>query len=338
MRIVNAMFGRGRGGLEQVFLDYCEALLAAGHEVVALIHPDAAIRPLIEQRRVTFHAIANRNAWDPIATLRLRSWVKYVAPDATLAHGNRAISLLKLAGAAPLVGVAANYTLKGRGLDAIFCPTEDLARHCRANGFTSHTIRVVPHAVAAPPQPPHRAWHEPPVIGALGRFVHKKGFHVLIAALRHLREASVPFRAIIGGSGVEADSLQQLADEYRLDEVVAFPGWQDDKTAFFDAIDVFCLPSLHEPFGIVVLEAMAQALPVIATDSEGPTEIVSDGKNGVIVPKDDPATLAAAIKQMLADRGTAHAIGLAGYETVRADYSTARLSRLLDDALRAFVR
>src|SRR5271170_3493516 len=113
MRIVNAMFGRGRGGLEQVFLDYCEALLAAGHEAVALIHPEAAIRPALERRRIAFQAIANRNAWDPIATLRLRSWLNHVTPDATLAHGNRAISLLHLAGARPLIGVAANYTLKG---------------------------------------------------------------------------------------------------------------------------------------------------------------------------------------------------------------------------------
>jgi glycosyltransferase involved in cell wall biosynthesis len=334
MRIVNAMFGRGRGGLEQVFLDYCEALLAGGHEVVTLIHPDAAIRPALEQQRVAFHAIGNRNAWDPVATLRLRSWLKYTAPDATLAHGNRAINLLKLAGATPLIGVAANYTVKGGGLDAVLCPTQDLARHCRTRGFADDRISVVPHAVSAPSSPPSRDWHDPPVVGALGRFVEKKGFHVLIEALQRLHGAGVPFRAIIAGAGDEAAALKRLTQERGLDAVVTFPGWQDDTARFFAAIDIFCLPSLHEPFGIVVLEAMAQALPVIATDSEGPSEILRDGEDGMIVPKADPAALATAIERMLDDRQAARALGLEGYATVRGKYSMARLGMLLDQAVR----
>jgi glycosyltransferase involved in cell wall biosynthesis len=335
MRIVNAMFGRGRGGLEQVFLDYCEALLAGGHEVVALIHPDAAIRPALERQRVAFHAIGNRNAWDPVATLRLRSWLKYTAPDATLAHGNRAISLLKLAGATPLIGVAANYTVKGGGLDAVLCPTQDLTRHCRARGFANGYISVVPHAVSAPSHPPPRDWHDPPVIGAMGRFVEKKGFHVLIEALQHLHETGVPFRAIIAGAGEEAAALQRLTQERGLDTVVTFPGWQDDTVRFFGAIDLFCLPSLHEPFGIVVLEAMAQALPVIATDSEGPLEILHDSEDGMIVPKGDPAALAATIERMLGDHQAARALGRKAYATVRERYSMSRLSTLLDQAIRA---
>jgi glycosyltransferase involved in cell wall biosynthesis len=333
MRIVNAMFGRGRGGLEQVFLDYCEALLAGGHEVVTLIHPDAAIRPALEQQRVAFHAIGNRNAWDPVATLRLRSWLKYTAPDATLAHGNRAISLLKFAGATPLIGVAANYTVKGGGLDAVLCPTQDLARHCRARGFAG-SISVVPHAVSAPTHPPSRDWHDPPVIGAMGRFVEKKGFHVLIEALRHLRGAAVPFRAIIAGAGEEAAVLQRLTQERGLDSVVTYPGWQDDTARFFGTIDIFCLPSLHEPFGIVVLEAMAQALPVIATDSEGPSEILHDGEDGMIVPKSDPTALAVAIERMLDDHQAARALGRKAYATVRETYSVSRLSALLNQVVR----
>ena len=338
MRIVNAMFGRGRGGLEQVFLDYCEALLASGHEVVALIHPDAAIRMALERRGVALHAIANRNAWDPVATLRLRSWIKYVAPDATLAHGNRAISLLRLAGAHPLIGVAANYTLKGRGLDAILCPTEDLARHSRARGLSEAPMYIVPHAATAPAQTPTRRWHDPPVIGAMGRFVEKKGFRVLIEALRRLRDARVVFRAVIAGAGQEAASLHAMISEHSLADTIELPGWQDDKQAFFDGIDIFCVPSLHEPFGLVVIEAMAQALPVIATDSEGPSEIIHQSEDGVIVPRGDPVALAAAIKRLLADRDAAQAIGVAGYTTVRDRYSMARLSRRLDDALRPVAR
>jgi len=335
MRIVNAMFGRGRGGLEQVFLDYNEALAAAGHEVRALIHPDAEIRDVLE-RGGAFHAIANRNAWDPVAMLRLRAWLKGEKPAVVMAHGNRAISLLKGAGARPLIGVAANYTLKGRGLDAILCATEDLARHCRARGFGP--VSIVPHAVVTPEAAPPQTWRDPPVIGAMGRFVAKKGFDVLVEALARLRDGGTEFRAIIAGDGEEAAALKRLARERGLEEVVEFPGWQSDVAAFFQAIGIFCLPSRHEPFGIVVLEAMAQALPVIATDSEGPVEILRDGEDGIIVPKDDPAALAGAIARLLADRAAARDIALRGYDKVRERYSPARLSRQLDEAVRTVAR
>lgn len=335
MRIVNAMFGRGRGGLEQVFLDYCEALAFGGHEVLALIHPRAAIRLALERREVVFHSVDNFGAWDPVAMLRLRSWLKQQAPHAVIAHGNRAISLLQSADARPLVGVAANYTLKGAGLDAILCATEDLVRHCRSRGFSAERISLIPHMVAAPASPPERNWRQPPVIGAMGRFVAKKGFDVLIEALARLDE---PYRAIVAGDGAETAALRELTRRHGLEERIEFPGWQDDTAAFFDSIDVFCLPSLHEPFGIVLLEAMAQALPVIATESEGPTEILHDGTDGMLVARSDPAALAAAIERMLGDPDRARAMGLKAHATVRRNYSLSLLSTRLDAVLHGLVR
>jgi glycosyltransferase involved in cell wall biosynthesis len=334
MRIVNAMFGRGRGGLEQVFLDYCEALAHGGHEVLALIHPRAAIRPALERRGVGFHSLGNLGAWDPVAMLRLHSWLKQQAPDAVMAHGNRAISLLQSAGARPLIGVAANYTLKGAGLDAILCATQDLVRHCRSRGFDPDRINLIPHMVAAPANPPERVWHQPPVIGAMGRFVAKKGFDVLIEALARL---DAPYRAIVAGDGAETAALAKLRRRHGLEDRIAFPGWQDDTAAFFDSIDVFCLPSLHEPFGIVLLEAMAQALPVIAADSEGPSEILHDGIDGMLVAKSDPAALAAAVERMLGDPNGARAMGLKAHATVRRNYSLSLLSTRLDEVLRTLV-
>jgi glycosyltransferase involved in cell wall biosynthesis len=333
MRIVNAMFGRGRGGLEKVFIDYCEALTRAGHEVRALIHPHAAIRPVLEARQMPFDTLGNGGAWDPVAMLRLHLRLKNLAPEITIAHGNRAISLLKGAAARPLIGVAANYTLKCDGLDGIFCATQDLVRHCRGRGAAAERISLIPHAVDAPAAPPQRIRHQPPVVGAMGRFVGKKGFDVLIEALHRLLASNVAFRAVIAGDGDEGPALQRLVRRHGLDRIVEFPGWQEDKTAFFRRIDVFCLPSLHEPFGIVLLEAMAEGLPVIATDSEGPSEILRDPRDGMIVPRANPVALAEAIGRVLGDPQAASAMGLRGYETVCRDFNLPLLSRRLDAAL-----
>jgi len=333
MRIVNAMFGRERGGLEQAFLDYHAALSAAGHDVMMLVHPRAEIMEALERRGIGFYAFSNANAWDPVAVMRLRSWLRRSKPDVALAHGNRAVSLLKSAGARPLIGVAPNYKLKGAGLDAIICPTEDLARYCRTCGFAGGRLFIVPHAVVAPATPQQREWHNPPIIGAMGRLVQDKGFHVLIEALRRLRDAGLPFRAIIAGAGEEAKPLKRLAQERGLGEVIEFPGWQDDPRGFFNAIDVFCLPSLHEPFGIVLLEAMAQTLPVIAADSEGPSEILRGAEGGIIVPKDNPVALTAAITRLLGNPDAARALGLKGYAIIRERYSMSRLTLQLNQVI-----
>jgi glycosyltransferase involved in cell wall biosynthesis len=335
MRIVNAMFGCRLGGLEQVFLDYCEALALAGHEVHALIHPRAAVRAVLERRETRFHAVSNLNAFDLFAMLRLRLWLGKVQPDVTIAHGNRAVSLLKGSFARPLIGVAQNYQLKCRGLDAVWCATEDLRRYCRGRGLADAQLCLIPNAVHAPPALPARVWRDPPVIGAMGRFVAKKGFDVLIEALRLLAAAGVPFCAVLAGDGVEAGALRRLAARSGLEQYLEFPGWEEEKQRFFGRIDIFCLPSLHEPFGVVLLEAMAQGLPVIATDSEGPSEIITDRRDGVIVPKGNAVALAEALALMLRDPEAARQIGEQAHETVRRNYDLPLLSARLDQAVRA---
>src|SRR6202034_4671627 len=103
---------------------------------------------------------------------------------------------------------------------------------------------------------------------------------------------NIPFKAVLAGEGEEEGALRDLAREKGLGEELRFAGWVTDKQAFFDSIDLFCLPSHHEPFGIVLLEAMAQGLPVVATASEGPSEILEAGEPGVLVPTNDAGALA----------------------------------------------
>ena len=111
----------------------------------------------------------------------------------------------------------------------------------------------------------------------MGRFVAKKGFDVFIAALGRLRSQGVPFRAVLAGDGPERGGARTARGRTRPCRSIGLPGWVDDKRTFFAGVDVFCLPSHHEPFGIVLIEAMAQAMPIVSTDSEGPSEILHDG-------------------------------------------------------------
>ena len=247
--------------------------------------------------------ICHLGAWDPFAVTRLRELLWTLRPNASIAHGNRAVTLLGKAGLGgggsggtggrrkPLIGVLQNYKMHCAGLTAACHPTQDLKRYARTQGVADDDLYHVPDMVRVPAMPPRREWHTPPVIGAMGRFVAKKGFEMFIAALTRLAAQGVAFRAVLAGDGDEAAALRRLAAESGLADLLSFPGWADDKQAFFDGIDLFCLPSHHEPFGIVLLEAMAQALPVVTTASEGPSEIVHDGVD-LLVPTGAPDTLA----------------------------------------------
>lgn len=337
LRILNVMLGRGLGGLEQVLLDYQDALALAGHAVEAVIHPDAAIRPAVATGGAPWHTLPNLGAWDPLAVLRLRRLLRAVQPDACIAHGNRAVSLLRAAGAWPLIGVLPNYKMHCQGLTAAFHSTPDLGRYAFGQGMPADQVHHIPNMVRVPPVPPPRTWHDPPVIGTMGRFVEKKGFGVFIDALGLLRQRGLAFRAVVGGDGPAAGALHRHAAMLGLDRLVAFPGWIQDKPSFFASIDLFCLPSHHEPFGIVLLEAMAHAVPVVTTASEGPAEIVHDGADAVVVPVGDAAAMAAGLQALLEDPARAGGLANHGYDLVRSVYDLPRIAERLDIALRQVV-
>ena len=280
MTILNLMLGRGRGGIEQAALDYAEALLHAGLPHVTVIQPDAAMQGPIETAHIPHLLLKNRAEWDPLCTLRLRRLIAREHASAIIAHGNRAIGLALRAsnGRIPVIAVAHNYKVKRfPRADAVFAITQDLQQFLIHSGVAPGRIHLMPNIVRLPEVPPRAAFHTPPVIGGMGRFVEKKGFEVLIDAVGLLLARGIRVRCLIGGDGELRPELQAKIDRLQLGTSITLTGWVEDKNHFFDGLDLFILPSHHEPFGIVLIEAMARGVPVISTMSEGPREIIEQG-------------------------------------------------------------
>jgi len=191
----------------------------------------------------------------------------------------------------------------------------------------------LPADVATPRADPARV----PVIGALGRLVPKKGFGDLLEALALLRARGHSWELRLAGTGPEENALRQQAARLGIEREVRFLGWVDDKRSFFATLDVFCVPSREEPFGIAVLEGMAHARATIATDAPGPREIVSHGRDGLIVPRATPEGLADAIVALLRDPDRRHELARAGRETVRARFALPVVARQLSAVLRQAV-
>lgn len=343
MLILNAMFGKGLGGIEQAFVDYARAMRLAGHEVLSFTHPDAAIIPTLEHHGLAMETCRNFGGWDVFAMVRLRARIRYLRPDAIVCHGNRAISLLARAAdrMCPVIGVAHNYSIRRFGrLDAAFAITRDLVGKLEKTRLRNDRIFHVPNMIDIPDgiafTPRHH--HAPPVIGSMGRFVAKKGFDTFIDALALLRQDGMEFRAVLGGDGEEKEALLRRVDEAGLTGIVEFTGWVTDKRAFFDACDVFCLPSRHEPFGIVLLEAMRAGMPTVTTASEGPSEIVHDGQDALITPIGDAPAMANALARLLTDESYATRLARHGFIAVATEYSMMRAAERISRALETIVQ
>jgi glycosyltransferase involved in cell wall biosynthesis len=151
---------------------------------------------------------------------------------------------------------------------------------------------VVPNGVDVPPDPAGPAGNPVPRIGAFGRLTAQKGFDVLLEALRRL---DLPFDAVIGGAGRDGEALRAAAAELP----VTFPGWVGDARAFLAGLDLFVLSSRVEALPLVLLEAMAEGLPCVATDVGDVRRAV--GEDAVVVPVEDAGALAGALSGLLAD-------------------------------------
>lgn len=171
------------------------------------------------------------------------------------------------------------------------------------------------------------------VIGALGRMVDKKGFFDFIDALKILKNKGFSFKAILAGNGELYDQLKLASKD--LPELI-FPGWITDKKDFFNEIDIFCQPSHFEPFGLTVIEAMANAKPIISSDCDGPIEIINDKENGFLVPKRNPDKIAKVIIRLIQNPEIHKNISISARKHIRTHYCLSNLQNILDKNINAF--
>lgn len=344
MRIANLMFGRELGGIEQAFLDYNEALLMAGHEVLAVTHPLAQVNSRITGN-LSYKTLANLGSWDVGSALKLRALLKEFRPDATITHGNRALLLARKAKkyAGLHVGVTHNYHLKYFDrLDLVFATTKDLQSKVVESGIPlSHIVRI-PNMVRLPEKPiEHKVKKDGDtlIIGSMGRMIERKGFAQLIEAMAKIKAFTrVPFKLVIGGDGEEKTALEKLVKKHKLENHVEFCGWVTDKADFFQRCDVFCLPSLHEPFGIVLLEAMAYSTPIVAYDCEGPHDIfMAHPDAGMLCPVGDIGGLADRLTGLLQNPAKRKFLTTQARAAVEKEYSMQVVSQKIDTALKRYI-
>lgn len=193
-------------------------------------------------------------------------------------------------------------------------------------------VQVVPYGVDASQWEtrPGRAdeireRHPGPLVVFLGRHVHYKGLDILVKAM-----TEVEATCLIVGDGPRRRSTQDLVDSMGLGRKVLLPGIVPDseRSAYYHAADVFVLPSTNraESYGISMLEAMACATPAISTEVGTATSSINQHRvTGLVVEPGNPAELAKAIRELLADASFRTELGAASAERVKTQFSQHRM-------------
>lgn len=191
--------------------------------------------------------------------------------------------------------------LAGRFNDAVVVLTErDRQRWTTALSPRSR-VEAIPNPLPfrLPDKPAERSSQ---TVLAAGRLIHAKGFDLLLKAWSQLAARHPGWHLRIVGEGEDRPALEALVDMLGIAGSASLPGICTDMESCYRDAAIFCLSSRYEGFGLVLLEAMAFGVPVIATDCEaGPKALVRDRENGLLAPPEDADALAATLSAVIGD-------------------------------------
>lgn len=345
MKIVNSVLGDATGGRWQAVVDYSRVMASSGHQVLLLVNSREVKNDFDLPSGVELAKVRNSGHYDPLATLATWWLLRRFAPDVLVAHCGRSLSLLKRAarGRAPVVGVShSNNVRRMAPADAHFNISTHIGNMLAAMTAPGHPAYHLPNMVQFDPDVRFvlRSFRQPPVIGAFGRFDPVKGFDVLVRALARLRDQGVVFRCKLGGGGVQEQELRALSEELQLGPLLEFVGWVRDRESFFSTIDICCIPSRSDAFGITPLETAIAGVPQVLSTAAGHLDMFEDGEQAWFAAVDNSEQLAAALARMLNDPTKSQLMAQQAFNQVKERYAEPvfrdNLNRALQDVVKHF--
>ncbi|MDH3348246.1 MAG: glycosyltransferase [Desulfobulbaceae bacterium] len=178
-----------------------------------------------------------------------------------------------------------------------------------------------------------------PEILCVGRLVPSKGQHVLVNAVKVLKQRAIAFHLTMVGDGEDMQSLQVLTNELVLQDSILFTGalGQHQVRDYYDKADIFVLPSFAEGVPVVLMEAMAKEIPVVSTLITGIPELITNDKDGILVSPADHLQLADALERLLLDAEMRKEMGRKGRQKVVAKYNLENNNKKMVELFQQYV-
>ena len=328
MRIAHVTLGLEMGGLEKLLVEFARH---ADRERFELYFVSLTTRgPLADEIEAAGWPVIAVNAppgFRPRIALDLATLFKQLEIHAVHTHDDRPIiygaPAARLAGVPHVIhtrhGRSSQLTqrqqllvrLASRMTDRFVCVSKDAAVLSVRQGISRRRIRTIWNGIDL-----ERFTYAAPRVGgpvvAVARLSPEKGVDHLIRAIAIAARECPSIRAEIAGDGPCLPGLIELRNRLGLTDRIGFLGQVHDVPSLFQRAALFVLPSLSEGISLTLLEAMASGAPVVATSVGGNPEVVQPNVTGLLIPAADPASLAAAIVQMMRDPTAANAMAQAG--------------------------
>lgn len=326
--LLHLMGSSGDGGAETYFLSLVDALRHEGIPQAAALRPHPGRESALAKMDIPAKVLPF-GRFDPTTRPRIAAYARRMGAKTLLAWMSRAASRVP-GGPWKRVGrLGGYYDLRFfRNCDLLIANTADIHDYVLRHGWVPDRVAHIANFAEADKRCtlPREACDTPegvPLLLSMGRLHREKGHDVTLRALARLPNAWF----WLAGTGPEEGALKRLARRLGVAERVRFLGWRDDAGALYRAADLVVFPSREEPFGNVVIQAWVYGVPVIASRAIGPTCLVRDGEDGLLVPVEDSEALAAGVSRLLADTALRNQLRDAGARRAAAEWGRVAVVR-----------
>jgi glycosyltransferase involved in cell wall biosynthesis len=356
----------GPGGAETVFLQIATGLDPARFRSVAVVGDNGWLPEQLEKYSLVPHILAAKGSFKTGYLLALHRLVRHHKIDVIVAHLYGSAVYASLLGriiCVPVVSVLHGQSdvahsdrlaplrsgIVRKGSRKVIFVSEHLKDHLGPRlRLVESQCAVIPNGVDAEVFRPCRdrslrseldLADDVILVGAIGNIRSPKAYDVLLRAARILLDRSQRFHFIIAGdcSNDLGRELVELSRSLGIEQQLSFLGLRADVARILHNLDAFVLSSRTEGFSIACIEAMACGIPVIATRSGGPEEILEGGA-GILVPTDDPEAIAQAVDDVTSSKGLAEALTTKALKRVHQQYSLGRMVSQYEALLNSLIR
>ena len=330
MKILQISSAKNFGGGEKHFIDLCRGLDKRGHKVFVVLRPTCEWRERLDfLPNENFRSVSIRNSFGIFSAQKISKFIRKHNIEIVHAHVARDYFPASLAcriAKTPkfiltrhvLFPMKAFYKFALNNLSTAIAVSNAVAKNLRIL-FPKEKVVVVSNGIEVENwtdttkinfRKEFRIENNIPLdaqfIGTVGELKTLKGQEDFILAANIIAQKFPKSHFAIIGKDNSFDQsfrrkLKRLVKVFGLGDRVLWLDWVEDTTKLFSALDIFVSASHSESFGLAILEAMASATPIVATETEGAKELLNNGETGLLVPINEPVKLSEAINQMLLD-------------------------------------
>ena len=320
LKVLSILGGSKQGGAEKFFERLSFAMEKKKNiNLQIIIRKNEKRFSFLSKKIKLIHQINNFYFFNPFCHKKISDIINNFKPNIVLSWMNRASKVLPKSNGWINIGrIGGYYKIKNYvNCDYIITNTNDLKDFVIESGWDSKKVKFIPNFVKRNNHSKKEKKNSSKIILCLGRFHRNKGIDILLKAMPYLND----YNLWIVGEGEEKKFYDLIVKQHGLSEKVFFYEWTNNISEFINSADILVCPSRHEPFGNIVVDGWAHKIPVIVSDTGGPSVLINNNINGLKFKNEDFFDLITKVKSLESKKSLVKKIINNGYNEYKSKFS-----------------